>query len=235
MTTDNRLRLLIERYERLLEERRGISDDLRDVLAEAKAVGYDGRTFRALIARRAMKPEDRAESDALLQTYEAALGMDGEAAEALIAETRPDLIELASAMLAEQLEGLEDPAQAAALVGHVLFILDLRAEIALLRAEEAARRKLAKAEGFEPKPLQQVVRWIEKVAKHGAEAMRLGEVLFQRYRASFEARPDRIGPVSGDEKLAGLFQPAAAKVAKPSARSKGISEAEVWSRGGFDG
>ena len=38
---DDRLRLLIERVERLDEERKGISDDIRDVYAEAKAVGYD--------------------------------------------------------------------------------------------------------------------------------------------------------------------------------------------------
>ncbi len=196
-------------------------------------MGYSAATIRRLIARRAMPPDDRAEADALLETYEAALGMPGEAAEAAIAKTRPDLTELASALLAEQLEGLEDPAQAAGLVGHVLAILDLRAEIVLLRGEEAARRKLAKSEGFEPGPLQQVVRWIEKVAKHGAEAMRLGEVLFQRYRATFDARPEALGPATTDPKLGALFNPAPVKPARPSARSRSISEAEVWARGGF--
>ena len=40
--TDDRLRLLIERVERLEEEKKGIADDIRDTYAEAKAVGYDG-------------------------------------------------------------------------------------------------------------------------------------------------------------------------------------------------
>lgn len=227
--TDNRLLQLVERIERLLEERKGIGEDIREVYAEAKAVGYSAATIRQLIARRAMKPDDRAEADALLETYEAAIGMEADEAEVTIAETRPDLMVLATELLAEQIEGLEDPVRAAALVGHVLAILDLRAEIAVLRAEEAARRKLAKSEGFEPKPLQQVVRWVEKVAKHGIEAMRLGEAMFRQYRATFDHRPERLGPVTSDEKLAGLFKPPAPP--KPSARSRAISEAEIWARG----
>lgn len=231
--TDNRLLALVERIERLLEERKGIGDDIRDVYAEAKAVGYSAATIRQLIARRAMAPDDRAEADAMLETYEAALGMPGAEAEAAIAETRPDLMLLATELLAGQIEGLEDPVQAAALCGHIMAILDLRAEIALLRAEEAARRKLAASEGFEVNPLKQAVRWVEKVAKHGLEAMRLGEGLFQTYRATFDARPDRLGPVTSDAKLAGLFKPPAP--ARPSARSKRIGEAEIWAslpRGG---
>lgn len=227
--TDNRLLMLVERIERLIEERNGITDDIRGVYAEAKAVGYSAGTIRQLIARRAMQPDDRAEADALLETYEAALGMPGAEAEAAIAETRPDLTQLATELLAEQLEGLEDPEQAARLVGHVLTILDLRAEIAVLRTEESHRKKLAAGEGFEPKPLAQLVRWVEKVAKHGLEPMRLGEAIFRQYRATFDARPDRIGPVTADEKLAGLFKPP--EPPKPSARSRRISEAEVWARG----
>ena len=44
--TDDRLRLLIERIERLEEEKKGIADDIRDVYAEAKAVGYDPKIMR---------------------------------------------------------------------------------------------------------------------------------------------------------------------------------------------
>ena len=47
--TDDRLRLLIERVERLEEERKGLSDDIRDVYAEAKAVGYDAQIMRLII------------------------------------------------------------------------------------------------------------------------------------------------------------------------------------------
>lgn len=73
--TDDRLRLLIERIERLNEEKKGIQDDIKDVYAEAKAVGYDTKILRAVIRLRAMKPDDRAEYQALLDTYLAALGL----------------------------------------------------------------------------------------------------------------------------------------------------------------
>lgn len=72
---DDRLRLLIERVERLEEEKKGIADDIRDVYAEAKAVGYDAKIMRQLVRLRKMKPDDRAEMEAVLDTYKAALGM----------------------------------------------------------------------------------------------------------------------------------------------------------------
>ena len=73
--TDDRLRLLIERIERLEEEKKGIADDIRDTYAEAKAVGYDAKIMREIVRLRAMKPDDRAERDAILDTYQAALGL----------------------------------------------------------------------------------------------------------------------------------------------------------------
>lgn len=73
---DDRLRLLIERVERLEEEKKGISDDVRDVYAEAKAVGYDAKIMRQLIRIRKMKPDDRREMDMLLDTYRCSLGLD---------------------------------------------------------------------------------------------------------------------------------------------------------------
>jgi uncharacterized protein (UPF0335 family) len=73
--TDDRLRLLIERVERLEEEKKGISDDIRDVYAEAKAVGYDVKIMRQIVRLRKMTPDDRAEMDMLLDTYKAALGL----------------------------------------------------------------------------------------------------------------------------------------------------------------
>ena len=75
-TTDDRLRLLIERVERLEEEKKGISDDIRDVYNEAKAVGYDVKIMRAIVRLRKMKPDDRREMDMILDTYRAALGID---------------------------------------------------------------------------------------------------------------------------------------------------------------
>ena len=73
--TDDRLRLLIDRVERLEEEKKGISDDIRDVYAEAKAVGYDAKIMRQIVKLRKMKPDDRSEQETILETYKNALGM----------------------------------------------------------------------------------------------------------------------------------------------------------------
>jgi uncharacterized protein (UPF0335 family) len=69
------LRLLIERIERLNEEKKGISDDIRDVYNEAKAHGYDTKIVRAVIRLRAMEDNDRQEYQAVLDTYMTALGL----------------------------------------------------------------------------------------------------------------------------------------------------------------
>jgi uncharacterized protein (UPF0335 family) len=69
------LRLLIERIERLEEEKKAIADDVKDVYGEAKARGYDTKTMRAIVRLRKMETHDRQEADALLETYRAALGM----------------------------------------------------------------------------------------------------------------------------------------------------------------
>jgi uncharacterized protein (UPF0335 family) len=69
------LRLLIERIERLEEEKKGITDDVKDVYAEAKARGYDPKTMRAIVRLRKMENNARQEAEALLDTYKAALGL----------------------------------------------------------------------------------------------------------------------------------------------------------------
>lgn len=70
------LRLFIERIETLLEERKGLSDDIKDVKAEAKGAGFDTKTIVAVIKLRAMERDARVEQKALLDTYAAALGLD---------------------------------------------------------------------------------------------------------------------------------------------------------------
>lgn len=75
-STDDRLRLLIERIERLEEEKKGIGDDIKDVYAEAKATGYDAKIMRQIVRLRKMKPDDRREMEAVLETYKNALGID---------------------------------------------------------------------------------------------------------------------------------------------------------------
>jgi uncharacterized protein (UPF0335 family) len=71
----DQLRLFIERVERLEEEKKGISDDIKDVYAEAKANGYDTKTMRKVVALRRLETHVRQEADALLDTYRAALGL----------------------------------------------------------------------------------------------------------------------------------------------------------------
>ena len=73
---DDRLRLLIERVERLEEEKKGIADDIKDVYGEAKAVGYDAKIMREIVRLRKIKPDDLRERNAILNTYASALGLD---------------------------------------------------------------------------------------------------------------------------------------------------------------
>lgn len=79
-TTDNvsadQLRLLIERVERLEEEKQGIADDIKDVYAEAKATGFDVKGMRQILRLRKMEKHQREEAEAILETYKAALGLD---------------------------------------------------------------------------------------------------------------------------------------------------------------
>jgi uncharacterized protein (UPF0335 family) len=69
------LRLLIERIERLEEEKRGIADDIKAVYAEAKASGFDTKTVRSIVRLRRLDPHSLQEQDSLLQTYREALGL----------------------------------------------------------------------------------------------------------------------------------------------------------------
>lgn len=71
----DQLRLLIERAERLEEEKKGISDDIKDVMAEAKSQGYDTKAIRKIMQIRKKKKEDFQHEEAVLETYMAALGM----------------------------------------------------------------------------------------------------------------------------------------------------------------
>ena len=69
------LRLLIERAERLEEEKKGIADDIKDVMAEAKSRGYDVKAIRKILAIRKKKREEYQEEEAILEVYMQALGM----------------------------------------------------------------------------------------------------------------------------------------------------------------
>jgi uncharacterized protein (UPF0335 family) len=69
------LRLLIERAERLEEEKKGISDDIKDVMAEAKGRGYDPKAVREILRIRRQKKEEYQEAQSILEVYMQALGM----------------------------------------------------------------------------------------------------------------------------------------------------------------
>lgn len=69
------LRAFIERIERLEEEKKTISDDIKDVYAEAKGTGFDTKALRTLIRLRKQDQAERDEAEAILDLYKAALGM----------------------------------------------------------------------------------------------------------------------------------------------------------------
>jgi len=69
------LRLLIERAERPEEEKKGIADDIKDVMGEAKGRGYDSKAIRTLLRIRKQKREQFQEEQSILEVYMQALGM----------------------------------------------------------------------------------------------------------------------------------------------------------------
>ena len=75
--TDDRLRLLIERIERLEEEKKALAGDLRDVYTEAKSQGFDTKVMRKIVALRRRDHAERKEEEAIMDLYLEALGMAG--------------------------------------------------------------------------------------------------------------------------------------------------------------
>ena len=71
------LRQLIERIERLEEEKQALGADIREVFAEAKGAGFDTKIMRQVIKLRKMESDDRQEQETLLDLYKQALGMLG--------------------------------------------------------------------------------------------------------------------------------------------------------------
>jgi uncharacterized protein (UPF0335 family) len=71
----DQLKAIIERIERLEEERKTISDDIRDIYAESKGQGFDVKALRAIVRMRKQDPNERAEAETILETYMQALGM----------------------------------------------------------------------------------------------------------------------------------------------------------------
>ncbi len=69
------LRALIERIERLEEEKKTIADDIKEVFAEAKGTGFDTKAMRTIIRLRKKDQAERQEEESILDLYKAALGM----------------------------------------------------------------------------------------------------------------------------------------------------------------
>lgn len=69
-----KLRLTVERIERLEEEKKEVADQIKDVYAEAKAMGYDTKALRSVVRLRKQDRQEREEQEAVLETYLIALG-----------------------------------------------------------------------------------------------------------------------------------------------------------------
>lgn len=69
-----RLRSIVDRIERLHEERKALSHDIADIYSEAKGAGFDVKALRALIRVRAQEPAEQEELESLLDVYRRALG-----------------------------------------------------------------------------------------------------------------------------------------------------------------
>ena len=74
--TADELRQFIERFERLEAEKKDIAEQQKEVMAEAKARGYDTKVLRKVIALRKRDANDVAEEEAVLEMYKEALGMN---------------------------------------------------------------------------------------------------------------------------------------------------------------
>src|SRR5512135_884131 len=71
----DQLKAFVERIERLEEEKKATSDDIRDVYAEAKGTGFDAKALRTIVRLRKQDTDERREEQAVLETYMHALGM----------------------------------------------------------------------------------------------------------------------------------------------------------------
>ena len=74
--TGDRLRTIIERIERLEEEKKALSDDVREVFSEATGAGFDVKVIRQVVRLRKMDATDRSEMEQVLDVYKRALGME---------------------------------------------------------------------------------------------------------------------------------------------------------------
>jgi uncharacterized protein (UPF0335 family) len=70
-----RLKQLVEKVERLEDEKREVAEQIKEVMGEAKGEGFDVKVLRQVLKLRRMKPHDRTEQEELLELYKSAIGM----------------------------------------------------------------------------------------------------------------------------------------------------------------
>jgi uncharacterized protein (UPF0335 family) len=73
--SDGQLKAIVERIERMNEEKQAVADDIKEIYTEAKGAGFDIKTLRAIVKIRKQDKAKREEQEALLETYLHALGM----------------------------------------------------------------------------------------------------------------------------------------------------------------
>lgn len=74
--TADELRQFIERYEQLESEKKDVTEQQKELMAEAKGRGYDTKVLKKVVSLRKRKPDDIAEEEAILEVYKQALGME---------------------------------------------------------------------------------------------------------------------------------------------------------------
>ena len=72
----DRLRTIIERIERIEDEKKALSDDIREIYSEAKAAGFDVKTIRQIVRLRKISINERNEMEQILEVYKRAIGME---------------------------------------------------------------------------------------------------------------------------------------------------------------
>lgn len=73
--TADELRQFIERFEQLESEKKDVSEQQKELMAEAKGRGYDTKVMKKVVALRKRKPDEIAEEEAIIEMYKSALGM----------------------------------------------------------------------------------------------------------------------------------------------------------------
>ncbi|OMQ42136.1 hypothetical protein BKP54_25185 [Ensifer sp. 1H6] len=154
MVARDQLRSFIERIERLEAEKQTIADDIKDVYGEAKSTGFDAKILRKVISIRKQDADERAEQEAILDTYLVALGMQPD----LFAEPDEPEQEGGAHLVEKVAAGMRTTAGRAALLTAVDIMIEREERQESDGGAIAAVKgnaRLANADGVEPSPSEQ--------------------------------------------------------------------------------